>query len=73
VALSLEESMLSVGEKRCLDGENIIFVFGGKAGGTSPVLDSNSFFNQKKSKLIIDIKTIDKIVFFYLTKKKQYC
>jgi hypothetical protein len=55
--------MLSVGEKRCLDGENIIFVFGGKAGGTSPVLDSNSFFNQKKSELVIDIKTIDKIVF----------
>lgn len=29
------ESMLSVGEKRCLDGENMILVLGGNAGGTS--------------------------------------
>jgi hypothetical protein len=36
------DSMLSVGEKRCRDGENMIFVFGGSAGGTSDILDSIS-------------------------------
>ena len=36
------ESMLSVGEKRCLDGENMILVLGGNAGGTSVILASIS-------------------------------
>ena len=37
------ESMLSVGEKRCLDGENMILVLGGNAGGTSVILASISW------------------------------